>query len=615
MNKALRWSYSLLALASFGCATAPHVDVSRSADAQFQHDSEYYLASDALEGRGPGTRGQLYAADYVAKQFKDAGLVPVPGHGYFQPWEYVRGWKIGDSTSLTVGDAKVPLDDGFRPNSLSGTGDFTGQAVFCGYGVNSTQYHYDDLADLDLKGKVAVVLRYEPRDASGHSRFTRSEEWSPEAQLNKKFLALQNRGAAAIVFVNPAGVEDSLQPYNTPFRRGLLRIPIVQLTRPEADKLFSTSALGGAIDASGKPASKPLGITVTGKVDLARNALAVRNVIGMIPGEGPHADEYVVVGSHYDHVGWGGPESLAGPVHAIHHGADDNASGTTAMMTLARRFAQSGKRPERTMLFMAFVCEEQGLLGSAYWCNHPTVPLDKIAYMLNLDMLGRMKNHTLVHGGETTSPTVFPQMLANAYGGEGLREKSMGGGGFGRSDHESFARKKIPVLFLFTGLHPDYHRPTDTADKINYPGLLAATDVAGKIASQMLTAPRTKYDGTHDDEEPDLGESDMFAKPTLRSAARPAREPVGLGLRPDETQHDYKGIHIEGVRKGMGAERAGIKEGDTLLELDHVRVDSVQDLQEVYDQHKPGDKVAAKLLRDGKTLELDVTFTSRTPGT
>jgi hypothetical protein len=628
MKQNLRWSRlalaSLAAAAVIGCSSqvattrTSQVDTSRSADLKFQKETEYYLASNALEGRGPGTQGQRWAAEYVAEQFRKAGLVPVPGHDFYQPFEWVLGTKVAPTSKLSLAGTELTLDDNYRPYSITANHkSVDAPVVFAGYGITSTRYKYDDYEGLDVKGKVVLIMRFDPRNSAGDSRLTNSATWSPEANLARKILTAQAKGAAGVLVVTPPGgkTEDSLQPFSGRGGRGI-ELPVVQIRQPALDAalkakgLPSLADLTAPIDSTGKPAGKPLaGLTAAFNVDLARDTVIVRNVIGMLPGEGPHADEYVVIGSHYDHVGWGGPESLAPGVHAIHHGADDNASGTTAMMTLARRFGAAKQKPARTMLFMAFVNEEEGLIGSAYWTNHPTVPLDRIAYMLNLDMVGRMKNHVLIHGGEGTAP-IFNEILTKAYDGEGLKNKSMGAGGFGPSDHESFARKHIPVLFLFTGLHPDYHRPTDTADKINYPGLIASTDVAYKIAQQLLVAPREKYDGSHDSEPIDLGEADAF--PGLRPVAppKPAREPIGLGLIPDMTTRD-RGMGVDGVRDGMAAKKAGIKEGDTVLELDGTRVDSVQDLQEVYDRHKAGDTVKIKILRDGKTLELEVTFASR----
>lgn len=598
--------------------------VDRPAEAQWQKDTVYYLASSHLEGRGPGTKGLERAGDFIAEQFRKAGLVPVPGHDYFQPFPYTSGLKVLPTTSLSIGATALALDSDFRPNTITARNkSFSGDVVFAGFGITSRQYNYDDYEGLDVKGKVVLILRYEPRNPDGTSRFTNSKEWSAESGLARKITAAQAKGAVGVLLVNPppiAGVadstEDSLSPFQGRGARGAVTLGVVQITRAAADRALlaasqpDLAALAAPIDAAGTPASRSLtGLSAYGSLNFAPNVMTVRNVIAMLPGRGALASEYVVVGAHYDHLGMGGSGSLAPGVNALHPGADDNASGTTAMLTIAKRFAAAADATpgdRRTVLFQAYTVEEQGLIGSDFWVENPTVPLNQVAYMLNLDMVGRMRDNLLQYGGDGTSE-LFDDVLVKAYASTGVTGKSFGRGGIGPSDHASFAQKKVPVLFLFTGLHPQYHRPADKPDTINYPGLQSATDVGFNILNQLITLPRTPYVDAADRSRQDVGRQNQVDRP-----ATPANERVGLGLMPDMSQRD-RGMKIDGVTPGGAADRAGFKSGDILLELDGARIDSVEDLQQAYDRHKPGDKVPAKYLRDGKEITTEVTFSSRAP--
>lgn len=625
---------ALLSSTLIGCsATNPNSPPTHDADLTYQHDTLAYLASDSLEGRGVGTNGLNTAANFIAEQYRKAGLVPLPGRSdYFQPFSYTLGQKIEESkTSLVLGSVALKLDDEYRPNNLSGRNkSFDGEVVFAGYGIASKQYKYDDYEGLDLKGKIALILRYEPRDAANHSRFTNSEDWSAEASLARKFLAAQSHGASAILVVNPPNTppEDALSPF-TGQGRGLV-IPIAQISRAAADRILaarslpSLEQLASSIDSAGKPASRALdGLTASGEFTFIKNVAWIKNVIALLPGTGPHKDEYVVVGAHYDHLGYGGAGSLAPSLHAIHHGADDNGSGTTAVLTLARRYGLATEKPDRSIIFMSFSAEEEGLIGSNYFVSHPLVPLSSIAYMLNLDMVGRMKNSVLQHGGEGTADTLQP-ILDQAFAGSGFTPKSFGKGGIGPSDHASFAKKQIPVIFLFTGLHTDYHRPTDTADKINYPGLIGATDVADKILRALTTAPKVPYNTEADKFPQDVNRAEQYEKPPGAAGPRaaapdnapsatpeaPAQEQVGLGIVPDMAQSDH-GMRIDAVRPNSPAAKAGLKAEDIILTLDGAPINSVQDLQDVYTKHKPGDEVELTYERAKAKTTTKVKFTRR----
>lgn len=380
-------------------------------------------------------------------------------------------------------------------------------------------------------------------------------------------------------------------------------LPVLQVTQAVADEwlkrggVCDLKTLQADIDKDGKPTSVPLaGVALNGVMTIHRQEKPVKNVMAMLPGKGEHADEYLVIGSHYDHLGWGGFGSLAPGARAIHHGADDNASGTTAMLKLADHFAHAGPQA-KTLVFVAFTAEEEGLIGSSYWVNHPPISLNKIVAMFNLDMVGRVRNHVIYVGGAGTAPS-FDAFLKEANVDSPLTQKSFGRGGMGPSDHMSFM-KKVPVLFLFSGLHMDYHRPTDTFDKINFAGMDEVVNFSVKLLKGLEEMPPEKY--------VDAADKDSMT-PTMHTGAR-----VTLGIVPDYSTMDdeAKGVKINGTSPGSPAEKAGLKSGDTIVQWNADKVDSLQQLTNFLAAAKPGDVVKLAVVRDGKRQEMQATLVER----
>jgi hypothetical protein len=330
----------------------------------------------------------------------------------------------------------------------------------------------------------------------------------------------------------------------------------------------------------------------------------VKNVIAMRPGTSDAAGEYLIVGAHYDHLGWGGPGSLAPGVKAIHHGADDNASGTVAMLELADHFAHA-KAGQKTLIFTAFTGEEEGLIGSAYFVKHPPIPLDKVVAMLNLDMVGRVRNNVLYIGGQGTAPS-FDAFIKEASVDSPLVLKSIGRGGLGPSDHMSFAVRKIPVIFLFSGMHMDYHRPTDTADKISFEGIDETVKFSIKLVDGLQDMPKEKYVDAADKDS-------MMGMGHAGSATGGGGSSVSLGVIPDYSELDTatKGVKINGTVPGSGAAKAGLASGDVIVQWNDAKLDSLQQLQNLLDAGKPGQTVKLGVIRDGKRIDLDATLAER----
>jgi len=347
------------------------------------------------------------------------------------------------------------------------------------------------------------------------------------------------------------------------------------------------------IDAGPTPRSAPLvGWRVVGQTDILRTKTDVKNVLAELPGVGPHADETLVIGAHYDHLGYGGMGSNAPGVHAIHPGADDNGSGTAALLEVARRLvARSKEHPfPRRILFISFTGEERGLLGSARYVRDPLIPLDKTIAMLNMDMVGRMKDHKLIVYGTDTAAE-FPALLKTAAEPYGFNIVSQPGG-FGPSDHASFYARHMPVLHFFTGTHSDYHRPTDTAEKLNVPDMRRVADLVSDMAVAIADAA----------ERPHFTESKVSIVSLSAQGDRPY-----FGSIPDFGR-DQPGYAISGVASHSPAEQGGLKAGDIVVRLGDSKVGNLEDFDSALRKHKAGDKVSVLVKRGAEEVKLEVTL-------
>jgi len=563
----------------------------------------YYLASDECEGRGPGTKGLDLAATYIAKQFADAGLKPggVDG-GFFQPFTIKGSSNLEQPNTLVfTGPGKksvaVPLDKSFHVMGLSGSKKVDAPLVFAGYGLQ-TNFKYDDYVGIDMAGKVVVLLRRIPRFNSKNHPFGAKRD--ALAALKDKVALAEANKAAAVILVNDASEKDDpLPPFSFLASELPSGIPCVHVKRAAIDPILQ-SGLGmslkdieKAIDDDFKPRSGPLkGWTASIETHVSRPMLPVKNVIAVLEGHGPLAKEILVVGAHYDHLGYGGPGSLAKGATSIHYGADDNASGTTAVLELARRYGERKDRQGRKIVFMTFSAEERGLLGSRYYCKEPLFPLADTVAMVNIDMVGKLrpdpmtKNDKLIVQGLDTAKSFAPIVeKLNTPGFTFAKTK----GGNGPSDHSSFYDKKIPVLFFWTGTHPDYHRPTDTAERINLDGMKKIVDYIDTVIAALASAPdRPQYIAV--------------------KAAATVGAPKGprLGVTPNY-ESDKDGVLIDGVSSGGAAEKAGLKAGDRIVEIAGKTVTNVETYMVIMSQQRVGEAIEISILRDGKKMALKVT--------
>ena len=565
----------------------------------------FFLASDECEGRGPGTKGIDLAADYIAKRFEELGLKPAGVNGtYFQPFQIIGVPVLEKPNTFALsGNDKttdVPIESEFDVLGLSGKGKVSAPLVFAGFGLQTKEYKYDDYERIDVAGKIVVVLRHAPRFNGEEPLGGKDRE--ALAGLERKIAGAESRKAAAVILVNDSGevkTGDKLPPFKYLQQASSSHIPCIAVKRSVIDPVFQ-AALGKsldeiekAIDKDLKPQSADLtGWTAAIETNVKRQQLDVKNILGIIPGTGPLANQYVVVGAHYDHLGYGGPGSLAKGSTEIHHGADDNGSGTTAVMELARRFAERKDRTGRSLLFMTFSAEERGLLGSRHYAENPLIPLADTAAMVNLDMVGRLRPDP-----KTNKPKLIAQGTGTSKGFEtlidGLNKQDFTfakvAAGTGPSDHDSFYRKKVPVLFFWTGVHPDYHKPTDTADKIDLEGMAKIVDFTQSVIAKLATDP----------ERPGYIEV---------KGGTPSRGPDGpkLGIQP-AYDSEKEGLTIDGVADGGPASKAGMKEGDRIVELAGRPVTNIQTYMAIMAERRIGQPFDAVVVRDGKKLTLKVT--------
>ncbi|HSQ58182.1 MAG TPA: M28 family peptidase [Gemmata sp.] len=589
----------------------------------------FFLASPECEGRGIETKGIEKAANYIADAFKQAGLKPAMANGsYFQPFNFVASARLDQPTKLTLtgpGDAEKELELGlhFNPLGFSPSSKMSGELVFVGYGITAPELKYDDYAGMDVKGKIVVMLRRTPRyGEKGDRRFDKSVQNADESAYAAFPTKIENAAAhkaAGIIMVNDtsaAGTRDLIPQFaNHAMGTAPAPFPVMFLRRAALDPVLANGPVKAIadietlIDKDLKPRSFAIkGWSAEGQVAVNKTEFKCNNVVGVLEGKGPLADETVIIGAHYDHVGYGNFGSLGGKDARgkIHFGADDNASGTTGLIELARRYGAMKDRQGRRLVFIAFSAEERGLYGSIHYCKEPIYPLDKTAAMINMDMIGRSKPVTadwlglwdkkdrlIVYG--TGTGDCFGE-LVNTCNGKCDFKITCLATGTGPSDHDSFYRKKVPVLFLYTGTHGEYHRPTDVPEKINVPAMKKVADFVQAMADELATNPtKPKY----------LATRDPWSDPTETRASRPMGP--RLGIRPGNYESEEGGVLVDGVSPGGAAEKGGVIDQDVIVEIGGKPVKNIGGYMAAMSTQKAGQPVKVVVLRKGKKVVLTIT--------
>ena len=509
-----------------------------------------YLADDKLEGRRTGTRGEQLAYEYISRQFESAGLLPKgDGESYLQQFRVDDGREISPVSHLIINGNDLKLYEDYFPFSFSPDQSLEATASISLH-ENSNPWFYD------------IKELTEANKNNPHFDLT--------AEIKSKATESAKKGANAFLIFNTGTEKDQLK-FEPTSKSDLLSIPVLYISKTAKEKYL-------------KDETATLDIKL--KIVIGEKIRYGHNVIGYIDNK---AATTIVLGAHYDHLGFGEDKNslYTGSIAQIHNGADDNASGTGALIELSRML-KAGNYKNNNYLLIAFSGEELGLYGSKYFTEHPTIDLTKVNYMINMDMIGRLKDSTrgLSIGGYGTSPQ-WGELLAIP---DKYFKISFDSSGTGPSDHTSFYRKDIPVLFFFTGTHADYHKPSDDADKVNYAGELQVVKLIYSLIEK--TNKRGKLDFTKTRELP------TSSKSSFR---------VSLGIMPDYT-YSGKGVRADGVSDGRVAQKVGIKAGDVLTQLGDYEITDMQNYMQTLNKFSKGDATKVKVMGGAVELVFDIVF-------
>ena len=554
------------------------------------------LADPRMEGRGAGTAGLDSAASLIAAEMRRLKLEPGGDDGtYFQSFEVTTGVTMGEPCAVEVGGKAFPVGDQFQPLGFSSNGTLRAPVVFAGYGITAPGYDYDDYAGLDVRDKLVLILSNEPGEMDSTSRFDGSIN-TPHAELRTKAINAREHGALGMLVVNGPR-EHAGEPLRRPRAEGggymTSGLLAGQISEPVAEALLrpagaDLAGLQRAIDGPTRPHGLALPESATITVTLKRTRAEMRNVIGWIRGR--DTTRTLVVGAHFDHLGYGGESSLAPDSRLPHLGADDNASGVAAMLRVAAWEASraAARPPAHNLVFCAFAGEEMGLVGSSHFVDAPTRPLESLDAMLNMDMVGRLRDNRLMVMGVGTAAE-FPELIEHANRSSRFDLKTSSDG-YGPSDHSSFYKRRRPVLALFTGAHADYHKPTDSADKIDAAGLWRVARFARDLVDSLDARPRPTF-------------VQAKADSGVGRIAGGGGYGAYLGTIPDYMQTEG-GVLLSGVRSGSPADSAGLKGGDVIVKFDGVSVDNIYDYTFALRSRKPGQRVRISVKRAGQEVEL-----------
>lgn len=594
------------------------------------------LANPFFEGRSPESRGGELAAEYIEFYLRKHGLDPAfPTNAdesydngaadatadwisYRQPFTFdYRGQRLRSRVvESVVAIGGEPLEDGedYAVLGISGNVQTTAPVTFVGYAIESGPDGYASFEpETDLTDRIALVLRYEPTNNDGRSKWG-GRNFSEHAAIAGKIRALRDRGAAGIILVNPPNVRGSatsLERIGRSSRFGpTLNIPAVQFSQDKADKLLQRidpdarglqewRRLADRGDVQAVHFSERIQVTIGAEIERsgARTDVEARNVGGILRGRGELVNEWIVIGAHFDHVGRG--EFGTSPQYRgeLHPGADDNASGTAGLLVLARTLAERYAGAEadenlRSIAFVAFDAEESGLHGSRHYVNRSPIPHDQIHAMINMDMIGRLRSGKLLALGVDTAAELKDRLQAHVES-SGLTVATLPGGS-GRSDDANFINAEIPAIHFFTGMHDDYHAPSDRAHTVNPAGARDVLRLIHHLALDLATMP----------------EQLQFTEPGRVATRDRGYAPVRLGIRPGMGTDIDSGVQVEAVSPGTSAEEGGIERGDIIIGWDDVPIDDMRSLFEALQNHEPGDVVAITVLRGDETVTLDVRLKS-----
>lgn len=593
---AVAWPVGGPAFGQVSCPSVEEATRDLSADPTETMRHIRYLADDRLEGREVGSPGARCAGEYIAGALQSLGLTPAgSNHDFFHRFSVRKGVRLGSGNALRVAGRAYMIGSEWVPLGFSASGHMEHDLVYGGHGLTGDDAADDEPADgggtgeggaeeagdpyarMDISGKIVVVEWGDPDAPHGMSL---------RGDSHFKAMEASGRGAAALLVLAPEGMR---LPDPSGETRATLSIPVAMVTGEAAETVRAAAQEGSSAGLA---------------VDISPETVEARNVVALLPGADPdRAREYIIIGAHYDHLGFGGDGSLAPDSREVHNGADDNASGVAAVIEIARQLA-AGPPPDRGVLFMAFTGEEKGLWGSARFVAEPTVPLDDAAAMLNFDMVGRMQDRSLTVFGTGTAEE-WDDVLddANADLSEPLAIAGVADG-YGPSDHSSFYAEGIPVLHFFTNTHEDYHRPSDDWRKVNGEGVDLVVELASGVVRRLAGA---------DDGDAVALTAVRQAPPSPGGGSASSTSGYGaayLGSIPDMTPRDT-GLRLTGVRAGSPAEEGGLRAGDIVVEFAGKPIADIYAYTYALREQSPGDLVQIVVERDGEEVTLEVTLGER----
>ena len=556
-----------------------------------------FLADDDRAGRYPGTRQSRDVISYLINNLKTFGVQPGGNNGsYKQTFSLLDSVKLGKNNSLSVNKKPLNIEQDYVPLWFSGNATMSNDIVFAGYGFNlvTDSLVWNDYKDLNVEGKWVMVMRHSPERDNPHSIY------APHADLHKKMIEARDRGAAGILFVSQ--IEDTtLIPFKYISGYSKSGIPAIHLSNTVADNILknagtSRRTIQNKMNRLLKPVSFNIPtVTVSASVELKNIYSRAANVVGKIISRNHrYRDEYIIIGAHFDHLGFGGPGSgsLKPDTTAIHNGANDNASGVAGLLELAHKLQSNRQLLKRSILLVGFDAEEKGLLGSKYFIENPTIDKMNIITMINMDMIGKMKDSTAMVGGTGTSPLFEP--LLDSLSKISNLNLEYDQAGYGPSDHASFYAEDIPVLFFFTGDYDGhYHLPEDDWGKINSSGEKQILEIIYKAVIEL----------SRNEVRPSFTIAGPKKRPTQRR-----NQKVKLGIIP------YYGGTIEGLKVDKlyntngAAAKAGIRPGDIIKSINRKPIKDIYEYMKRMEEIKPGQSVAIDIKRDGKIIMLTVRF-------
>lgn len=572
--------------------------------ARYSKDLQY-LASDELGGRDTATPGAEKSIQYIISEFKKYGIKSAVDDGsYRQPFEVQLGVSLDKSSTMLSfkkdgQEKQLKFKDEFYPQKVGGSADVSGGLAFVGYGIEDQTKGYNDYENIDVEGKIVVMMGTQPKFGDEDSYYGKGSVRTSSYVRRKVRWAKVNK-AVGIIFVRHTSNKDSDTSISSSQTFGGYnrKVPFVQITRSifnqmlsmhplktdKGEKLDSQQAVIDYINKHGKPVSQVIeGVSCSYKANFARKTGFGYNVCGMIEGEGPLANETIVIGAHYDHLGIGNVGARDRKrIGEIHNGADDNATGTVAVMEIARRIAESGKKPARRLVFVGFSGEERGLIGSKHYCEKPLFPLENTVAMINFDMIGWLRSGGLTVRGIATCKA-WPACVEKAHEGMDLK-LDLQDSPFSGSDHMSFLAKKKAVVTFHTGQTPTYHTPDDDFETINVEGASKVVDFAHKLVLAVDQTEEFKYQNP--------------------SGGRKRLSYLGASL--DFNRVSENGIKVVDLNEDSPASKGGLKKGDILDKLGEKKIRNRNNVSGFLQKNKPGTVVEATIHRDGKTMKLKI---------